>query len=343
MLDTLPRDALEAVLGKLEWRDLLSAVSACHTLRDAGQPAWLAQCRRFSPGGLNAHLFPPSPPAPPGSNSPPPRHRTADFKALFLHDNGWGPGLGLELRRWAGCRWADELVAVQPDEADDGATLVAVSTCRELRVLQLGPEPTAQLQTQRAGMHGAGGPSTELWSSVAALPGGLVAAGSCHGRLALFCLPEHGSACCSQARVQPTAALALPGNRWVCAACVRPAEGSMRCLLCTPAQPPAPSPLAPPPIPPLHRSIVSQLRYLPRAQLLAALADPLALLRPVPQRGGLVLVDAATWQELAPGGLRDVLDGFELAAAVPVGAGGAEFVAGSVKLSGGRAACLEAP
>lgn len=223
---TLPQDALERVLGELAWPDLLRASQASAALATATRPLWRSHCeRRWSPGGLNTHLFAsPPPPAPPlgaGAPLPPaaalrPPSPPADYKALFLRRNGWAPGLELELRRWAGCRWADELVAVQPGAADgaSGTSLVAVSTCRELRVLELGAQPGAQLQTLRAGMHAGGGPGTELWSAVAALPDGMVAAGGCHGRLALFRLPAHHAACCSQERVQPAAALALPGNRW---------------------------------------------------------------------------------------------------------------------------------
>lgn len=102
-------------------------------------------------------------------------------------------------------------------------------------------------------------------------------------------------------------------------------------------------PHATPATPPSTRTrscLVSQLHSLPAAQRLAALHDPLALLRPAEaqggqQRGGLRLLDVPAWRELVPGGLRDVLDGFELAAAAPLGDGGDEFVAGSVKLSGG--------
>lgn len=90
---------------------------------------------------------------------------------------------------------------------------------------------------------------------------------------------------------------------------------------------------------------MSQLHSLPARQRLAALHDPLALLRPAEaqgqQRGGLRLLDVPAWRELAPGGLRDVLDGFELAAAAPLGDGGDEFVAGSVKLSGALQRLLE--
>lgn len=71
------------------------------------------------------------------------------------------------------------------------------------------------------------------------------------------------------------------------------------------------------------------------------LLDPLALLRPGAQQASqLSLVDAGTWTE-AGQPMRDVLDGYELAAAVPVGSSGAEFIGGSVKLSG--EACGKAP
>lgn len=47
------------------------------------------------------------------------------------------------------------------------------------------------------------------------------------------------------------------------------------------------------------------------------------------------MLDTATWQQAGPP-MRDVLDGYELAAAVPVESqgGGCEYIGGSVKLSG---------
>ena len=54
---------------------------------------------------------------------------------------------------------------------------------------------------------------------------------------------------------------------------------------------------------------------------------------PPAQHSMLSVVDAASWRQLGPG-MADVLDGYELAGAVPVGDSGSEFIAGSVKLSG---------
>lgn len=78
---------------------------------------------------------------------------------------------------------------------------------------------------------------------------------------------------------------------------------------------------------------MSDLLYLPAQSRCAALHDALGLLRPVPQRSALSVVDAATWQAVGQP-LRDVLDGYELAAVAAVGDSGSEFVAGSVKMSG---------
>ena len=285
--------------------------------------------------------------------TPPCRARApADHRALFLADNGWAPGAPLGVSQWAGCSWEDELVGVgvAPGQPCD---TIAVSTCRELRLLHLSAtgDGGVQLRPLRAARHSsAAGANAEQWSAVAALSsggdGGLVAAGGCFGRLALFQLPEHGSGCPAKAAVQPAAALAFPESR--CAACSpllasacgiaswRPAR------LC--AQAGAPSSCGqhlPLTCPPFRSCLVSQLHPLPAAQRLAALHDPLALLRPAEaaagQRGALRLLDLPAWRELAPGGLRDVLDGFELAAAVPLGDGGHEFLAGSVKLSGAAA------
>jgi hypothetical protein len=87
---------------------------------------------------------------------------------------------------------------------------------------------------------------------------------------------------------------------------------------------------------------VSQLHVLPGGARLAALHDPLAALRPDAARSALSVVDMATWRQVAPA-MCDVLDGFELAAAVPVGGGGGhELIAGSVRLSGEPPACLPA-
>ncbi len=78
---------------------------------------------------------------------------------------------------------------------------------------------------------------------------------------------------------------------------------------------------------------MSSLQYLPAQRRCAVLHDALALLRAVPQRSALSVVDAASWKAVGQP-LRDVLDGYELAAVAAVGDSGAEFVAGSVKLSG---------
>lgn len=83
---------------------------------------------------------------------------------------------------------------------------------------------------------------------------------------------------------------------------------------------------------------MGELHYLAQSQRLAALLDPLSLLRSGAQQASqLSVLDAATWAE-AELPMRDVLDGYELAAAVPAGShggggGGCEFIAGSVKLS----------
>ncbi len=81
---------------------------------------------------------------------------------------------------------------------------------------------------------------------------------------------------------------------------------------------------------------MSELHHLPHCNRLAALLDPLALLRPgAQQASALSVLDTATWTEAGPP-MRDVLDGYELAATVPAsaGSGGSEYIAGSVKLSG---------
>lgn len=89
--------------------------------------------------------------------------------------------------------------------------------------------------------------------------------------------------------------------------------------------------------PPARRSsLVGELHHLPHCNRLAALLDPLSLLRPGAQQASwLSMLDTATWQQAGPP-MRDVLDGYELAAVVPVDSqgGGCEFVGGSVKLSG---------
>lgn len=219
----------------------------------------------------------------------------------------------MSVQRYAGVRWADEIVALQPQTAADGSTTIAVSSCRELRLLQLDAPPGSPLQVLRAANHSVHSDRRELWSSVAALGradepaggDGWLAAGGCHGRLALFQLPPSGSSSPSRAALRPSAVLDFPGSS---------------CL-------------------------VSHLQYLPAQRRCVVLHDALALLRPVPQRGGLRVVDAASWREVGRP-LRDVLDGYELAAVAAVGDGGAEFVAGSVKLSDDQAsgwACQRCP
>lgn len=87
---------------------------------------------------------------------------------------------------------------------------------------------------------------------------------------------------------------------------------------------------------PCRSSLVGELHYLAQSHRLAALLDPLSLLRSGAQQASqLSVLDAATWAEAGPP-MRDVLDGYELVAAVPAGSpggGGCEFIAGSVKLS----------
>lgn len=360
-MESLSNDALHGVLRHLSPADLLAAGQTCGVLRGAAKSKelWRQHCTRrwHEP---NVHLYPADPDgsrsnsgsptvagsaaagaASPGAGAPQPQ---ADWRLLYVEGNGWSPGPGhwpdLHVARWAGCSWADELVALQSAAAAvaGSSTTIAISSCRELRLLELGAHPQAQLQTLRAGVH-AQGPGSELWSAVAALPGGRVAAGGCYGRLALFHLPQWRSASPGQALIEPEAALAFPDNRYEPPVVEqegmpvpvrsRPRYSHRSCAHSRAG----PCRLACPP--PSPRSIVSQLHYLPQQQLLAALHDPLALLRPLPQRGGLRLIDAHEWRDVSPGqGMRDVMDGYELAAAAPVGATGAEFVCGSVKLSG---------
>lgn len=123
--------------------------------------------------------------------------------------------------RRAGVRWADEIAAIQPRTEADGSTTIAVSSCRELRLLRLDAAPGSRLQVLRAANHSVHS-GRELWSSVAALAAadepaggeGWVAAGGCHGRLALFQLPPGGSSSPSHAALRPAAVLDLPGSRW---------------------------------------------------------------------------------------------------------------------------------
>ncbi len=121
----------------------------------------------------------------------------------------------------AGVRWADEIAAVEPQTAADGSTTIAVSSCRELRLLRLDAVPGSRLQVLRAANHSVHS-GRELWSSVAALAGadepaggeGWLAAGGCHGRLALFQLPCSGSTSPAHAALRPAAVLDSPGSRW---------------------------------------------------------------------------------------------------------------------------------
>ena len=61
-MDSLDAHLLHAILGRLEWPDLLAAQACCRTLRTAAGRCWEAQCRRrwHAP---NAHLFPAAPAA----------------------------------------------------------------------------------------------------------------------------------------------------------------------------------------------------------------------------------------------------------------------------------------
>lgn len=214
-MDSLDAHVLHAILGRLDWPDLLAAQASCRRLRAAAGPCWGTQCRRrwHTP---NERLFA----AAAGGASAP-----VDHRALFLADNGWAPGAPLSIAQWAGCSWEDELVAVQPGPLDT----VAVSSCRELRLLQLSTsnDGRVQLRPLRAARHRpAAGASAEQWTAVATLPSsgeGVMATGGCFGRLALWQLPEWGKGSPAQAAVQPIASLAFPGSR--CAACGRCVAG----------------------------------------------------------------------------------------------------------------------
>ena len=86
---------------------------------------------------------------------------------------------------------------------------------------------------------------------------------------------------------------------------------------------------------PCCRCLVSSLQYLPDTKRLVALHDALAHLQlPAPQHSALSVYDAARLQPLMPRPIVDLMDGYELAAAVAVGPSGCEMVAGSVRLSG---------
>lgn len=224
-METLPADALNAVLAKLDHIDLLAASSACRQMRAAAtadSALWRALCTRRWHGTLNTALWPLRPSAPPQQPQQQPQQQQprADYRAVFASDNGWSAPR-LATQRYAGSSWSDELVALHPSTAPDGTTTIVVSSCKELRILEAGPSPEDQVQIRRAA-NVALRSGRELWSSVAALPAtvagaeGLVAAGGCHGRLALFRLPEaHGSAPSADV-MEPASSLVFPGNRRVC-------------------------------------------------------------------------------------------------------------------------------
>ena len=105
-------------------------------------------------------------------------------------------------------------------------------------------------------------------------------------------------------------------------------------MLAAHASPSSQSPALPPLL--LCSCLVSSLQYLPITQRLVALHDALAHLQqlPAPQRSVLGVYDAERLQPLLPRPITDLMDGYELAAAVAVGPSGCEMVAGSVRLSG---------
>lgn len=219
-MDGLGNDALQQVLQHLDWQDLLAAGATCRQLRSAAAAdslLWRRLCLRRWHGPLNTWFPAPPPQLPASSASAPPalQQQHVDYRALFMQDNGWtAPAAGVELKQWAGSSWNDEVVAVQPCGAADGTTLVAVSSSRELRLLRIDASPTAALGPVRAGVHVREGSNLQ-WGSLAALPGSdgsLVAAGSCHGSVTLWRLPEWRSAAPAQAAAQQLATLAFPGN-----------------------------------------------------------------------------------------------------------------------------------
>lgn len=221
-MENLGNDALQHVLQHLDVRDLMAAGAACRQLRCAtapDSPLWRRLCQRRWHGPLNT-WFPAPPPQRPAASAPAPsasQQAAVDYQALFLHDNGWAaPTAGMALQQWAGSSWNDEVVAAQPSAAADGSTLVAVSSSRELRLLRIDGSPAATLQPQRAGVHTGQGGGRVQWSSVAALPAAdsnLVAAGSCHGTLALWRLPEWHSVAPAQPAAERVAHLAFPANK----------------------------------------------------------------------------------------------------------------------------------
>jgi hypothetical protein len=224
-MDSLPADALHSVLEKLDPAGLLAATSTCrrlHTAAAQDSVLWRDLCRRRWGGGLNTALWAlPLQPAPLAHHichhqqqqqqqQQQLLHGRPNYKALFLRDNGWAAPR-FAVQRYAGSAWSDELAAVHASTADDGTTTVAVSSSRELRILEAGPEASATLRVRRAAdvaRHSGG----EVWSAVAAVSAGqgLVAAGGCGGRLALWRLPEAGGQGPSAHAVQPTAVLPFP-------------------------------------------------------------------------------------------------------------------------------------
>jgi hypothetical protein len=231
-METLGRDTFHSVLARLDFLDLIAASSSCRLLRDAADPAgplWQDLChRRWGTAGgsggaaLNTSVFPVEQPDSAAIDQGQPQQQAgADYKAILLQDNGWADPGALSVQQYAGSAWSDEVVAVQPScsAAGGGACSIAVSSCRELRILSLEGSPGAQLQVQYAGTHAAHSRG-ELWSSLAPVPpeaaggsAGLVAAGGCRGRLALFRLPPNRSTAPSRLSVQPAAMLTFPGNR----------------------------------------------------------------------------------------------------------------------------------
>ncbi len=220
-MDGLSNDALQQVLQHLDWQDLMAAGAACRQLRSAATPdslLWRRLCLRRWHGPLNTWFPAPPPQLPTNSNhsAAAPQQQRINYRALFLQDNGWtAPEAGMAQQQWAGSSWNDEVVAVQPSAAADGSTLVAVSSSRELRLLQIDGSPEPKLRPLRAGVHVLRGGHVQ-WSSLAALPGGdgsLVAAGSCHGSITLWRLPEWRSVAPAQAEAERVATLAAPGNK----------------------------------------------------------------------------------------------------------------------------------
>lgn len=211
-MEALPADALHCILASLGYRDLLAASSACRHLRTAAaadSELWRNMCwRRWHRSSLNAPLF-----TLPRQQLDGDQHLRPDYRSLFTSGNGWvAPRFALQ--RYAGSSPRDELLALQPSIGEDGTT-IAVSSRRELRILELGSCPSARLQVLRAAnvQQDSG---QESWISVASIGSeGLVAAGGASGCLAAFQLPEAASGAPSPHSVAATATLAAPGNRQV--------------------------------------------------------------------------------------------------------------------------------